>query len=364
MTRHALPGNVAKRRACGAAALLLTLPALWFDRPMFFAAWLAAWWFGLGVVLGALANLWMHRLTGGRWGDALRPASVLLAARMPWLLLLFVPLLFGLDALYPWLHAAAPHEMAQPAFHRWWLDPRFFAARLVAYALVWWWLSRSAAGSSGARAAASLLAHGFVTSLAAIDLLMSLQPLWYSTVFALTVLAAQQLAGSALAVALTARCRALPPAHPPLTRDFGNLLLTWVLSWAYLAFMQLLIIRAENLPREIAWYLPRLQTGWREVGIALMLLQFALPLLALLMRGIKDDPRRLSLVAFALLAAGALHAAWLVLPSVAPQSLHGWWLLPLLTGGLALLLFGDLPERLRGVREAAPESRNHARAST
>jgi hypothetical protein len=36
---------------------------------------------------------------------------------------------------------------------------------------------------------------------------------------------------------------------------------------------------------------PRLQTGWHGVGMALVALQLALPLLALLMRAVKDEPR-------------------------------------------------------------------------
>ena len=62
------------------------------------------------------------------------------------------------------------------------------------------------------------------------------------------------------------------------------------MTWAYLAFMQFLVIWAENLPREIAWYVPRLQTGWQWVGVALVLLQLAVPFLALLFRDVKDQP--------------------------------------------------------------------------
>jgi hypothetical protein len=339
----------------GVVALVLALPGLWLDRRMFFAAWLAAWWLALSVVLGALANAWMHRLTGGRWGELLRPATAALARRLPWLLLLLVPLAFGLDALYPW--AADPsgawrEAMARPAFNRIWLSPGFFALRVLLYALAWWWLARPALATlTKARAAASLIVHAVVSSLAAIDLLMSLMPVWYSTGFALVVLTGQMLAGSALAVGLTALYRAhrAPPASPPdppVWRDLGNLLLTWVLSWAYLAFVQLLIIWAENLPREIAWYLPRLDTGWWWAGVALVLLQFALPLLALLLRALKDRPERLALIAFALLGAGVLNAAWLVLPSVEAASVNGWWLVPLLVAGMGLLLFGGVPLEL------------------
>jgi len=264
--------------------------------------------------------------------------------------------------------------MARPAFNRAWLSPAFVACRVFVYALVWWLLARPAANASAkraGRAAISLLIHAAVTSLAAIDLLMSLMPAWYSTGFALLVLVGQLVAGSALTIAVVARAGlatawpASPPA-PPIWRDLGNLLFTWLLSWAYLAFMQLLIIWAENLPREIAWYLPRLQTGWAVVGIALVLLHFALPLLALLFRAVKDRPKRLAFIAFAVLGANALDVAWLVLPSVAPHSLNGWWLMPLLLVAMGLLLFGGLTDRARAatpVRSGTPPQAelDHAR---
>jgi hypothetical protein len=106
--------------------------------------------------------------------------------------------------------------------------------------------------------------------------------------------------------------------------------------------MELLIIWAENLPAEIAWYLPRLRGGWSGVGIALVLLQGALPLLALLQRRLKDRPRWLGAIAAGLLLTQGLNTAWLVLPSVHGESWLGWWLLPLLGLGMALLLI-DAP---------------------
>jgi hypothetical protein len=57
--------------------------------------------------------------------------------------------------------------------------------------------------------------------------------------------------------------------------DLGNLLLMYVLTWAYLAFMQFLIIWVGNLPREIAWYVPRLQTGWVALGVILVVASLA-----------------------------------------------------------------------------------------
>ena len=51
------------------------------------ACWLAAWWWCLGLVLGAFTNAWMHRLTGDSWGAPFVALVPALSRRMPWLLL-------------------------------------------------------------------------------------------------------------------------------------------------------------------------------------------------------------------------------------------------------------------------------------
>ncbi len=332
--------------AIGALLLLAALPTLWLAPDVLFAAWLAACWFNLGIVLGALTWLWIHRLTGGTWGEALRPYIVALAARLPRVLLCCLPLLFGLDRLYPWLGAPVDAS-ADPAhaFVDFWHAPAFLAARFVVYAVVWLALARSARRplSSGA-AAAALMVHLVITSLASVDALVALVPGWSSSVFGLLALSGQAFGGGAWVVALACaalRARGRQPITEgvPLSRDFGNLLLTALLLWAYLSFMQLLIIWAENLPREISWYVPRLQTGWLLVGVALVLLHFALPLVLLLFRAIKDSPLRLGWLAVAMVAAHALDVVWLVLPSVAPHQIAAWWAAPALMAGLTLLSF-------------------------
>lgn len=329
-------------------ALLLALAAsagLLLAPRLLLAAWLAAWWWGLGIVLGCFVNAWLHRLTGGDWGAPLRAAALRLARLSPWLLLGLLPVAIGHATLYPWAGAgdAWLHAYGRPAFVQAWLAPGFFLARLLAYALLWWWLLRPASLASKPRAAIALLLHTFVGSLAAVDLLASLLPQWFSTGFGLVVLSAQALSGAAAAVLLAVPAAGLPHAEAarvPPSRDLGNLLLMWTMLWAYLAFMQFLIIWAENLPREIAWYVPRLQSGWRFAGIALVVLQLVLPFALLLLRAVKDRPARLRRVAALVLAASALDAAWMVIPSVDARSWHACWLVPLLFAATALLVLG------------------------
>src|SRR5581483_9436916 len=165
--------------------------------------------------------------------------------------------------------------------------------------------------------------------LAAYDWIVSLTPGWASSGFGLVVGVGQMLAGAAFGVAAFSFGPALPTPENEETRarchDLGNILLMYVMTWAYLAFTQFLIIWAENLPREIAWYVPRLQTGWWTLGAFLVAFQFFVTFLILLSRGAKRAPRLLGGLAAALLAVYVANVFWLVLPAFRPDGLEVSW---------------------------------------
>ena len=70
--------------------------------------WLIGFTFSAAPVLGALALLLIHALTGGRWGEAHRPALLSLARTTPALIVLVLPLVFGARLTYPWAADPAP----------------------------------------------------------------------------------------------------------------------------------------------------------------------------------------------------------------------------------------------------------------
>lgn len=325
-------------------AVAIVVVAVVRDAREFVACWFAAWYFWLGVCLGAHANAWVHRLSAGAWGAPIAEAADLLGRRMPRLLVAALPALAGGALLYPWAGDGEwAHHFHRPEFPLLWFSTPFVTLRLIGYAAFWWWATRPVTRRRAGAAVGGLALHLVVGTLAAFDLVASLVPGWFSSAFGLVVLTGQSLGGTAAAILLAARTRCGVEAVP--WRDLGNLLLAWTLLWAYVAFMQFLIIWAEDLPAETQWYRLRLDGGWSVGGMVLTGLLFALPVLALLFRRVKDDPRRLAIAAGASLTGQWLNTAWLVLPSVDPHSLAAWWLLPAATAAIAAWLFHDLDPR-------------------
>jgi len=210
------------------------------------------------------------------------------------------------------------HHLYPIAESGWFSGPSFVARSLI-YLVLW-----SAFGllvrTSVAWSALGLIVYVFTMSLAATDWIASLVPQWYSTGFGLVVAIGQMLGAMALAVA-NIGLRA-PAPERQVFHDLGNLLLMYVMTWAYLAFMQFLIVWAGNLPREIAWYVPRLQTGWVALGVILVVFHFFAPLAILLFRSAKRSAVFLGWLAAALLAMHVIDVYWLVAPSVRPLGFH------------------------------------------
>jgi hypothetical protein len=133
--------------------------------------------------------------------------------------------------------------------------------------------------------------------------------------------------------------RIVVPAH---FHDLGNLMLAFVMLWAYFSFSQYLIIWSGNLPTEIAWYLHRMQTGWRPVAVVLMLFHFAAPFVVLLSRTVKRQPELLVKVAAAVLAVRVIDMWWLIGPEFHTDGIAISWMdvvLPITIGAIWLATF-------------------------
>jgi hypothetical protein len=316
--------------AAAAAGGLLCALGAWRDGAQFFQSYLCAYmfWFGLGA--GCLGLLLLHRLVGGAWGDLIGPLLEAGASTMPWLALLFTPLLFGLPSLYPWarpaLVAADPLLLHKRAY----LNAPFFSLRAAICFAVWCFLSvrlRRDGEQASRLSAPGLIVYFLTLTLCVVDWTMSLEPRWYSTIYGPMLIVGQAmsaLAASICGLALLGGKAESLPAKPYV--DMGNLLLAFVMLWAYASFSQYLIIWSGGIPEEISWYLRRQQGVWYPVALTLAAAQFWLPFLLLLGRVNKARLGRLAWIAALLVAGRRLELFWLVKPAFASPAPAWHWL--------------------------------------
>lgn len=312
-------------------------------------SYLFAFVFFTGLSIGSLAVAMVHPLTGGAWGFFVRPQLLPAARTLPLMAILALPILLGLHALYGWSHVEALARDELLRKQSWYLNPTFFVIRTAVYFFLWlmllWLFTRGVRNNRPlARIAApGLIVFALTTLLATTDWLSSLIPHWHSTAFGMLVATGWMLAGMALATLTTLLATDGKVArHSPLLQDLGNLLLMFVLGWAYLAFMQYLTIWIADLPAENVWYIPRTLTSWRVLAWLLIAFHFVLPFVVLLSKRAKRSRTWLVAIAGMLLVANLADALWLVVPSFRTAGFALRWtdlLAPLGIGGLWLCVY-------------------------
>ena len=303
-------------RAAPALALLLGLLLLaaglrldGFGRAYLAAA--AAW---TSVSLGALTLVAANTLMGGHWAVLAARALVPAMKTIPLAGLLFVPLLLAPDAAWPWAQDGWTADGPGKAL---WFDPALVAARTTAYFLAWtalaWWLPPPGPLPRRLpRAVTALAAQFLLGSLAGVDWLLSLDPRFNSSIFGLLFLSNQVTGAMALAI--------LARDTKPVGK-LGAILLAAVIAWGYFAAMQYLVAWTANLPHEAAWFLRRLDGGWRAVAWAVIALHVVLPVLGLMWRGIRLDRRRLRAMAALGFTGFLLDTAWVARPEARPAAI-------------------------------------------
>jgi hypothetical protein len=340
----------------GVIALALCLAGAYFDRQQFFRSYLMAYVFWLGIPLGCFGIVMIHHLVGGTWGFVIQRPLESAIRTFPVMALLFLPVFFGLPDLYVWARPeAVAHDkiLQQKSLY---LNVSSFSFRAALYFAIWILVGtfltrwsreqdRTANTSLVERlqnlSGPGLVLYGLTVTFSAIDWLMSLEPRWYSTIYGMIFMVSHGLVALAFVIGVAfflSRREPLSEVMAPwVFQDLGNLLLAFVMLWAYTSFSQFLLIWVENLSHEIPWYLHRTMGGWGAIAVALLVLQFALPFLLLLSRAVKRKAATLCGVAVMIGLMHWVELFWFVAPTFHPQGLSIHWtsvIAPIAIGGI------------------------------
>jgi hypothetical protein len=174
-----------------------------------------------------------------------------------------------------------------------------------------------------------------------VDWVMSLDPHWYSTIFGVWMLGGQGLSTLAFTIMVLAALVKFQPmaqvADAEKFHDLGKLMLAFTMLWAYFSVSQLIIIWSANLPEEIPFYLERLHGHWQWVAILILLLQFVMPFLLLLSRGLKRNPNKLKWVALVVIVMRVVDITWTIGPVFRHEGSTLHWLDFALVAGIGAL---------------------------
>jgi hypothetical protein len=307
----------------------------------FFRAWLTSYLYWFSIAAGSLAVLMLQYVTGGEWGLMVRrPLGA--AARTMWLLLLlFIPILLGMKQIYPWMNGELMQHEEELRVKLPWLNlTRFLIFLGIYFALwiLWAWRIRAlslkfyedrAPETELKRrkwAATGLLMIVLTLTFASIDWMMSIEPGWFSSMYGIYFLVGCALSAFAFVTFFLTRLADTPAMagvlKPSHLRDLGNLMLAFVMFYAYTSFSEFLLIWYGNIKEEIPHYLWREHGAWGWVAAAVVLFHFFLPFFLLLMRSIKDRASTIGWVTVIILVMRYVTLYWVVAPSWTHAEFH------------------------------------------
>ncbi|HJV90718.1 MAG TPA: hypothetical protein VJ623_10465 [Holophagaceae bacterium] len=295
-----------------------------------------------GVGLAALFFLAVQVLTSARWSDPILAPLHAMPRVLPFAGILMLSLWFGASQIYPWAMPEYAHNHHIHGRHPWLNEPFFFLRVVLFFGL---WIGVGQALLKRHKLAAPFIAVFAATfALASFDWIMSVQPLWYSTIFGIYGFAGMFVQGIALltlsAIALRNFGLVRGVAHAR-NHDLGKLLFAFSCFWAYIWLSQFMLIWYSNIPEEVGPVKTLVFGPWAPLFYLNVVLNFVAPFFLLIQKRAKQDETVLIWAAVILLAGHWLDLYLMVFPPLTKGAPPVFGLAEI--GGILLTLgFGHL----------------------
>jgi hypothetical protein len=290
-------------------------------------------WSSLAITGPALAS--MIQVTEGRWSPTIKRVALTTAGFLPVSFVLFLILFLGLRELYPWVNTPVPKKAA-------WLNVPFMVLRvglgvlfLYGTALA---LAKAVFAETGGENPAAvarrnrlstilLMLYVVVLSLWGFDLVMSLDPTWYSGLFGGYYVVTSLYTGFGLVTFLVIRAneRGTIDVAPKAIQDVTKLTFAMSIFWIYFFYSQYLVIWYGNVPIETRFVLRRFLDNqpWGYLAWAIFIVGWLIPFGYLLKRLTGRPPTRhqvLKVILFMGWIAIFFERVLLVFPSISKEN--------------------------------------------
>lgn len=270
--------------------------------------------FSLGI--GGIFFVAISHISGARWSISMRRLSESFFASLivPFIMMIAILTLGIGDVFGHWVHPLPTDELIQHKAG--WLNIPFFIIRNVVIVLIWiafgyiFWKKSVDQDDDGAIkktrtlakiSAVFLIIYGITYSIHSFDQTMSLEPHWFSTLFAVYTFSGMALTVFAAMVLWIAYLKSGGYYGTSLNinhfHDLGKYIFSFTIFWAYMAISQYMLIWYAGIPEETGFYFTRFQGGWYYASAALVMLRFVLPFFLLLKREVKRNYKYMSAIA-------------------------------------------------------------------
>ncbi len=256
-------------------------------------------YFLVTIALGGALFVALTYIAGGKWQVAFRRIPETLAKMLPIAgTAMLVVLVLRLNG-YGW---ADEHAGPTFWFKEMWLTPAFWIARSVGYVVLWSLLANRLVARSRSQdisgdpdmltgnvrlSAVFLAVYATTFTLASIDWIMALHPMWFSTMWGVYQFAGMMQATLAVMIIMGLVLRA--PGRPlngifndEHLHDLGQLLIGFSCFWMYIWFSQYMLIWYSNIPEETAYYIDRTNGPWGPIVVGAVIINWIVPFFVLL----------------------------------------------------------------------------------
>lgn len=339
--------------------LIVFLVGLLKNPASLWPAYLTAFFYVSLLGLGGLFWTVLNNISKAGWSVSIRRLAEGMSAFVPVMVVGSLVLAFlGVKYLYPW---ARPEEVAMDpviAAKASFLNVKFLVVRLLVFGfgiyafrckMVGNSLKQDVTGEESfthknvALGVAYILFFALSFSLFSVDLLMSLLPSWYSTIFGIYCFSGMFQSSLALLILILLYMKKSGNIQGYYSEehihDVAKFLKGFTVFWAYIAFSQFMLIWYANIPEETEYYLMRVQNGWMGISMLLLIGKFIIPFLVLLPRANKRNPTVLILISVWILAMQYMDVYWMVGPNFHDNQLSfGGYEVGMLLGFIGLFM--------------------------
>ncbi len=300
----------------------------------FFHGYLFSYVFYMAIVFGAVFFILLQFLTSSGWSVLVRRISETFLKNIWIMIPLTIPIFLGLHDLYHWSDDAAVAEDPILQEKSPYLNVVFFSIRVVLYFVILFLITNFYYNNSVNQdktgdqkltvimqkySSVSMVLFALTITFFAVDIIMSLEPHWYSTIWGVYYFSSSFLLILALTTIVAVVLKfsgKLQEVNVEHFHDLGKLLFSFNVFWSYIAFSQYMLIWYANIPEETLFYLNRVNGTWRTVAYLLVIGHVVFPIIALVSRNVKRNMITMLLMSIWIVFIEIVNFYWLVMPNV------------------------------------------------